>query len=240
VSTPPRKSRPSGASRSVEAPGSPRALGSPRFAAVVLDVDSTLAGIEGIDWLAQRREPTVATAIAELTERAMRGDLPLEAVYGGRLARIGPTADEIAALTEAYRAALAPGARSCIGALRTAGVRIALVSGGIRQAILPLAAELGIPEHDVRAVELRFDSEGRYGGFRASPLVTHTGKHLVIETLELAHPVLGVGDGATDVHMRPAVDVFAAYVGWVRRDPVIQAADHVLDSFHALQMLVLG
>ena len=33
------------------------------FASVVLDVDSTLCGVEGIDWLAQRRGPEVATRI---------------------------------------------------------------------------------------------------------------------------------------------------------------------------------
>ena len=43
-----------------------------RFASVVLDVDSTLCGIEGIDFLAARRGPDVGERIAELTDRAMR------------------------------------------------------------------------------------------------------------------------------------------------------------------------
>src|SRR5262249_28185501 len=61
------------------------------FATVILDVDSTVAGIEGIDWLAQRRGPDVAAKIAQLTDDAMRGTLPLEAVYGARLDAIRPT-----------------------------------------------------------------------------------------------------------------------------------------------------
>src|SRR5205085_3697398 len=56
-----------------------------RFASVVLDVDSTLCGIEGIDVLAMRRGPEVGRRIAEITDRAMRGEIALERVYGERL-----------------------------------------------------------------------------------------------------------------------------------------------------------
>jgi hypothetical protein len=40
--------------------------------------------------------------------------------------------------------------------------------------------------------------------------------------------------------MRPAVDAFAAYTGFVRRDPVVDAADHDVSSFSQLTELVLG
>ena len=52
--------------------------------------------------------------------------------------------------------------------------------------------------------------------------------------------VLAVGDGATDLAMRPAVDGFAAFVGFVRRDVVVRGADAVLESFDQLLELVLG
>lgn len=211
----------------------------PRFRAVVLDADSTLAGIEGIDWLAARRGPAVAARIAELTDLAMRGELPLDAVYAERVEAIRPSASDVHALAEAYVDALAPDAADVVTALRSAGVRVAIVSGGIREALLPMARRLGVADADVRAVEFRFDAAGAYAGFGRSPLTTQTGKHVAIETLELPHPALGVGDGATDVHMRPAVDAFAAYTGWVTRAPVVAAADHVLDSFTALRALVL-
>ena len=40
------------------------------FASLVLDVDSTIAGIEGIDWLAQRRGPETAKRYAALIASA--------------------------------------------------------------------------------------------------------------------------------------------------------------------------
>ena len=73
-----------------------------RFASVVLDVDSTVTGIEGIDWLAALRGPEVAAESAELTKRAMNGELTLEQVYGERLRSVAPTTGDIAALSRAY------------------------------------------------------------------------------------------------------------------------------------------
>src|SRR4029079_8238937 len=56
----------------------------PRFASVVLDVDSTVSGIEGIDWLARRRGGDIATNVARGTADAMRGAIPLEEGSGPR------------------------------------------------------------------------------------------------------------------------------------------------------------
>jgi phosphoserine phosphatase len=212
-----------------------------RFAAVVLDVDSTLCGVEGIDWLAARRSPEVAAEIARLTERAMDGAVPLGAVYGERLALVRPTADEVAALAEVYRAALAPGAAAAVARLRDAGVRVALVSGGLREAILPVADDLGLARGDVQAVGVRFDADGTYAGHdAASPLTTAGGKRDVVASLDLPRPTLVVGDGATDLAARPAADAFAAFTGFVRREPVVAAADHVLGDFAGLTELVLA
>lgn len=213
----------------------------PRFASVVLDVDSTLSSIEGIDWLAERRAPDVAAAIARLTERAMGGATPLERVYGERLALVRPTADEIAALGEAYVRQLVPGAADAVARLHGAGVVVTLVSGGIREAIAPLARRLGVPNAKLHAVSARFDPSGAYAGWdEASPLATADGKRTVVAALALPRPSLAVGDGATDLAMRPAVDAFAAITAVVRREPVARAADHVLDSFDALTRLVLA
>ena len=111
-----------------------------RYGAVVFDVDSTLSGIEGIDWLAERRGEPLATEIRVLTEQAMAGAIPLEAVYERRLALIRPTRAELRELGAAYVDAVQPGARALCAALLAAGCDIAVISGGLREAILPLAA----------------------------------------------------------------------------------------------------
>ena len=210
-----------------------------KFTSVVLDVDSTLCGIEGIDWLAEKRGAAVAIDVAAQTDRAMRGELTLEQVYGARLEVVLPDAGDVAALAVAYRESLAPGARDVIASWRKRGIRVVLVSSGIRQAILPLAMDLGIPESDVRGVDLRFQANGGYAGFdAASPLTTAAGKRSVVEGMGLARPSLAAGDGVTDLAMREVVDRFCVFTGFASRPPVIERADCTVSSFAELAAIV--
>lgn len=212
-----------------------------RYRAVVLDVDSTLCGIEGVDWLAAQRGASVQREVARLTERAMEGEVALDAVYGERLAMIRPAAPEIASLALAYRRALATGAAPAVARLRRHGVRVVLVSGGIREAIVPIAAGLRLPPADVHAVSVHFDAAGAYAGYDAgSPLATAAGKLAVVGRLGLPAPALAVGDGATDLAIRPAVSAFAAFTGFVRRAAVVAGADLELTSFDQLAEAVLS
>ena len=116
-----------------------------------------------------------------------------------------------------------------------------MMSGGIREAILPIATLLGIADADVHAVSVRFDASGQYSDFdMTSPLTTATGKCSLAESLGLPSRVLAMGDGATDLAMRPAVDAFAAFTGFVARDPVVRSADFIIHSFDQLLELVLA
>lgn len=207
-----------------------------RFATVVLDVDSTLCAIEGVDWLAARRGAAVEAEVRRATELAMQGAQPLESVYGTRLAVIAPTRADIAALSEAYKLALSPGAADVITAGRAAGLRWILVSGGLRAAILPVATALGIPPADVHAVEISFDAEGQYVGFDAqSPLTRRGGKPELVRGLAgLARPMLAVGDGATDAELASVADAFWCFTGVVERPNVSAAASHRVASFAEL------
>jgi phosphoserine phosphatase len=208
---------------------------------MVLDMDSTLAGIEGIDWLARRCEPTVAREIATLTARAMQGELALEAVYGERLALIRPSERDIAELALRYESTLAPGAPDAVARLRREGVKLVIVSGGILQAILPAVRSLGFADAEVHAVRVSFDSRGEYAGFdQHSPLATQDGKVAVVATLSLPHPLLAVGDGSTDAALAPVVDCFAAFTEFVRRDAVVAAAEVEVRSFEDIVHLVLA
>jgi len=217
----------------------------PAYASVVIDVDSTLCGVEGIDFLAARRGPEVTAQIVALTDQAMKGEIPLEAIYGHRLTTIRPTRIDIAALATEYERALAPGAADAIAAMRAEGVRVALVSGGIREAIVPVARTLGFDSADVHAVSLRFDDVGNYVDFdRSSPLTTQPGKPVLVGALmeegRLPRRVLAVGDGATDAKLVGVVNTFVAYTGFARRANVVAVADLEVASFAQLAQLVTG
>lgn len=208
---------------------------------VIFDVDSTLAGIEGIDWLAALRGVEVADRIAAATASAMEGRIGLEQVYEARLLAVAPTRDEIDALGDAYIATVAPGARELLAALAAAGRRTVIVSAGIRGAILPLAAHLGIAAADVHGVEVHHRPDGSYRDFdRATPLTRSKGKARLVAGLGLPAPIVAVGDGASDLEIAtelPGVS-FIAFTGFARRARVVDHASLQAESFADLRHLL--
>lgn len=195
------------------------------FRSVVFDCDSTLAAIEGIDELAGPR----ADEIRALTDAAMAGELPLEQVYGRRLALIRPSRAAVESLTEAYVRALVPDAREVVQALLWLGKEVRIVSGGLLPPVMGIGRRLGLDDGAVAAVGISFTEDGEYAGYDdESPLGQSGGKSRQLEEWGLPRPVLLVGDGATDAEARPAVDAFAAYMGVVFRDRVAADAEFVL------------
>ena len=90
-------------------------------------------------------------------------------------------------------------------------------------------------------MSVAFTPEGRYAGHDAqSPLTTSDGKRTVVERLAMPKRVLAVGDGATDLAMKPAVDMFAAFTGFVHRAAVVAGADVAIDSFDQIVELALA
>jgi phosphoserine phosphatase len=207
------------------------------FVSVVFDCDSTLAAIEGIDELAGDR----AGQIRALTEAAMQGRVPLEEVYGRRLEIIQPTRAMLATVGRAYVEGLVPDARAVVEALRWLGKTVRIVSGGLRPPVEEVARALGLAADAVAAVGIEFGEDGGYGGFEhASPLARSGGKTEVIGGWNLPRPSLLVGDGATDLEARPAVNAFAAYMGVAYRANVAAGADFVLRDPSLAPVLALA
>ena len=171
-------------------------------------------------------------------------------MYGERLALVRPTRAEVAELARAYVSGVVTGALEAVAALQKARVRLAVLSGGVREAVVPFAASLGIDAREVHAVSLQFAPDGGYAGFdTASPLTRSGGKAAVVRALGLPRPLLAVGDGNTNAELKTdttaargggAVDAFAAFVGIARREPVVALADFVIERFAELPALVLG
>ncbi len=213
----------------------------PEFRTVIFDCDSTLSRIEGVEALASEYRSEVAA----LTEAAMSGAVPLEQVYGRRLDLIQPTTADLERVGRQYVAERVPGVENTIAKLRREGVAVRVISGGLRQAVLVLTRFLGLPDQDVAAVEVRFDAAGRYQGYdEDSPLARAGGKEEVLRTWgrDTPGPTMLVGDGATDLEAKDAVDLFVAYTGVVSRPAVVAGADVVLDelSLEPVVGLALG
>ncbi len=194
------------------------------FDVICFDCDSTLSRIEGIDELARR--VGLGAEIAKLTDAAMNGEFPLEAVYERRLALINPDKDSIDWLAELYISEIVSGVKEVFDTLLAQGKAVHIISGGLRPAILPLAAYLGLPESHVHAVDVYFDEAGAYAGFdKTSPLARTGGKAEVVAGLKTELPLVMIGDGKTDLEAKQAGAYVIGFGGVVDRTIVRQNSD---------------
>lgn len=197
----------------------------PRFDAVCFDFDSTLTKIEGIDELARRAG--IEKDIAPLTALAMEGVVSLDEVYSRRLDMLKPDRTAVSWLGARYIEEMVPGADATVEILNHAGVVVYIVSGGLREAILPSAAKLHIPPERVHAVGIEFTTDGRFSDFdRTSPLITSDGKAVICRALcQNHHAIALVGDGFSDIAAKTSGAYVIGFGGVVDREIVRKNAD---------------
>jgi len=216
---------------------------SARFDCVCFDFDSTLTRLEGIDELARRAG--VMDEIAPLTAAAMDGTLALDEIYGRRLAIVRPDRAAITWLAARYIEDKVAGAFETIAALQRANVPVHIVSGGLRDAILPFAAEAGIASNCVHAVDIAFRDDGSYLDFdQKSPLTRPDGKAVICGALRPRYKAVAlIGDGVTDVAARDAGAYVIGFGGVCAREAVRSGADVFIESADlrsVLEILVAG
>jgi phosphoserine phosphatase len=201
------------------------------FDIICFDCDSTLSKIEGIDELARR--VGLGEEMSRLTDAAMNGVVPLEAVYERRLSMIRPDRDSINWLADLYVEEIVDGAKEVFEALlvprraSSKGKEVHIISGGIRQAILPLARYLGLPEAQVHAVDIYFNEDGSYRDYdQSSPLARSGGKaEICRQLIKPQGSMVMIGDGKTDMEAKQAGAVVIGFGGVVDRPVVRELAD---------------
>lgn len=186
---------------------------------VVIDVDSTLIQDEVIELLAT--EVGCGDEVADITRRAMAGELDFEASLRERVSRLaGASVDVVDRV--AARVRLTPGARTFVRTLHRLGYAVAIVSGGFTRVIEPLAAELGITHAAANELEV---VDGHLTGRIVGPIVDRAEKAAVLRRVAEAEHVpleqtVAIGDGANDLDMIAAAGLGIAF----NAKPVVRAA----------------
>lgn len=204
--------------------------------AVCFDVDSTVIQDEGIDVLAAYCG--VGDQVAKLTASAMGGSIPFEFALSQRLNLIRPSRAMVNQCLAAHPPRLTPGIGELIRRLHGRGTHVYLVSGGFRQMIEPVAKLVGIASERIIANVLQFNIDGTYRTFDTTqPTAASGGKAKALAQLKTRfgyHPLIMVGDGATDLEARPPADAFIGFGGVVQRDLVAAGADWFVTAFSEL------
>ncbi|WP_242518884.1 phosphoserine phosphatase SerB [Halochromatium roseum] len=167
---------------------------------VCFDMDSTLIQTEVIDELAAAAG--VGPQVAEITERAMQGELDFSESFRRRMALLEGL-DESVLSEIAERLPITDGAERLIGALKQLGYRVAILSGGFTYFAEHLQRRLGID--DVHANQLEFE-HGRLTGRVTGRIVDGQRKAELLREIAAREgirleQVIAVGDGANDLPM---------------------------------------
>jgi phosphoserine phosphatase len=187
---------------------------------LVADMDSTMITVECIDELADYAG--LKAEVAEVTERAMRGEMVFEEALRARVALLKGLEAQAIDRCRAERVRLTPGARALVRTMRRDGALTILVSGGFTRFADPVAAEIGFE----RVVANRLGvSDERLTGKVEAPIVGAEAKRLALidgrtEKDLAAKETLAVGDGANDIPMIREAGLGVAY----RAKPAAAAA----------------
>ena len=167
---------------------------------VVFDMDSTLIDAEVIDELA--KAAGVGDAVAEITERAMRGELDFKASFRERMALLkGLPISTLQQVGESLR--LTEGAETLIAQLRRLGYKTAILSGGFTYFAEQLQQRLGIDYVYANALPV---VDGLVTGEVQEPIVDGQRKAELLRQLAQQEGIsleqtIAVGDGANDLPM---------------------------------------
>jgi phosphoserine phosphatase len=168
---------------------------------LVSDMDSTIITVECIDELADYAG--IKTEIAEITERAMQGELDFEGALRARVALLkGLHRDAIRQCID-ERVRLTPGADVLLATMKGWGAHGLLVSGGFTDFVEAIVAMVGFD--NMAANQLGLAGEHLTGEVEGEIVdAREKARQLVAARARLGiNPaqVLAVGDGANDIMM---------------------------------------
>ena len=205
-----------------------------RFRVLVMDMDSTLITIECIDEIADMQG--LKSEVAAITEAAMRGELDFRSSLLKRVALLEGL--DASALNEVFeqRLKLSKGAKELLQAVKAAGIRTVLVSGGFTYFTERLQQSLPL---DLTRANLLEVSAGKLTGRVSGDIIDAQAKRLTVEEECSALGVstdaaIVIGDGANDLEMMSVAGLSVAY----RAKPVVQQKASVALNFSGLDGLL--
>lgn len=150
--------------------------------------------------------------VAEITERAMRGELDFSSSLAERVATLAGTPESVFA--QAYsKVRLSPGIRELIAAVHERGGKVGVVSGGFHEVLDALGEDLHLDYWRANRLEV---VDGALAGRTAGPIIDAAAKAATLKEWAEASGVplsatVAIGDGANDLEMMAIAGLSVAY-----------------------------
>ena len=167
---------------------------------LVMDVDSTLVQEEVIDLLGD--EAGVGQQVADITERAMRGELDFRQALEERVATLEGLPESI--FDKVYaRIHFNKNAEELVAELHARGYKVGLVSGGFHETVDRLAAEAGIDYVKANHLEVVDGvlTGKTYGDIVTKEIKVQKLRDWAVENELVLSQTIAMGDGANDLPM---------------------------------------
>jgi phosphoserine phosphatase len=200
------------------------------FKLLVMDMDSTLITIECIDEIADMQG--LKPQVAAITEAAMRGEIEFRESLTRRVALLEGL--DASALQRVYdeRMKLSPGAETMLRAVKAAGLKTLLVSGGFTFFTDRIKEGLGLDFAHSNQLEI---VDGKLTGRVQGGIVDAEEKMRTVErvcremNISVGQTII-MGDGANDLKMMNIAGLSVAY----RAKPIVRAQADVALNFVGL------
>jgi len=168
---------------------------------LIADMDSTMIQQECIDELAD--EAGVGARVAEITARAMNGELDFEGALRERVGLLAGLPEEVIGRVLDTRISYMPGGQALLATMKAHGAYAVLVSGGFTAFAAQVGAALGFDEARANVLEV---AAGKLTGTVAEPILGRAAKVATLREVAARlgiglSDVVAVGDGANDLGM---------------------------------------
>lgn len=207
----------------------------------LIDFDSTFITTEGIEELARvalKKNPhknELLKKIEELTTNAMNGELSFEVSLEQRIQLLQANRSHIDKVITILKKNVSRSIKQNKHFFKEYSGDIYIISGGFKDFIIPIVAPFGIAADHVFANTFIYDEKDNIISVDKNNFLSQNdGKVKQVNELKLLGDLYCIGDGYTDYQLKEVglVKEFIAFTENIRREAIVQNADHVAPSFH--------